>query len=215
VGHLNDQAWIESFFGHLKAEHPHLERITDPGELQAELTRLRTSPPSRPQRSHTKPELPSAGNSTKISHRSDGWVFPPSTDVFSDTPRTGALARRDIVDLLPRVQMRIVPSPMTPAPRPLPTPPARTTTTTRRRSRTNPTRRVVSHPRPHNTHRPRTAPFTRQPTSSPNAYHRYAFSKPNCDSVNDPWAARIAMIRFFWQDWLSVLGNVAIFRGFG
>jgi putative transposase len=36
----NDQAWIESFFGHLKAEHPHLERITDPGELEAELTRL-------------------------------------------------------------------------------------------------------------------------------------------------------------------------------
>jgi len=38
----NDQAWIESFFGHLKAEHPHLERITDAGELEAELTRLRT-----------------------------------------------------------------------------------------------------------------------------------------------------------------------------
>jgi putative transposase len=41
-GTPNDQAWIESFFGHLKAEHPHLERITDPGELEAELTRLRT-----------------------------------------------------------------------------------------------------------------------------------------------------------------------------
>jgi hypothetical protein len=33
-------SWIESFFGHLKAEHPHLERIVDPGELEAELTRL-------------------------------------------------------------------------------------------------------------------------------------------------------------------------------
>lgn len=39
-GTPNDQAWIESFFGHLKAEHPHLERITDPGDLEAELTRL-------------------------------------------------------------------------------------------------------------------------------------------------------------------------------
>jgi putative transposase len=33
----NDQAWIESFFGHLKGEHPHLDKITDPGELEQEL----------------------------------------------------------------------------------------------------------------------------------------------------------------------------------
>lgn len=33
----NDQAWIESFFGHLKGEHPHLDKIVDPGELEAEL----------------------------------------------------------------------------------------------------------------------------------------------------------------------------------
>lgn len=37
----NDQAWIESLFGHVKAEHPHLERITDRGELEAELDRIR------------------------------------------------------------------------------------------------------------------------------------------------------------------------------
>ena len=37
-----DQAWIESFFGHLKGEHPHLETITDPAALDAELNRLRT-----------------------------------------------------------------------------------------------------------------------------------------------------------------------------
>lgn len=37
----NDQAWIESFFGHLKAENPHLEKIRDPGELDRELDRLR------------------------------------------------------------------------------------------------------------------------------------------------------------------------------
>jgi putative transposase len=37
----NDQAWIESFFGHLKGEFPHLEKIKDPGELELELDRLR------------------------------------------------------------------------------------------------------------------------------------------------------------------------------
>lgn len=37
----NDQAWVESFFGHLKGEFPHLEKIKDPGELTAELDRLR------------------------------------------------------------------------------------------------------------------------------------------------------------------------------
>jgi putative transposase len=36
----NDQAWIESFFGHLKGENPHLEKIKDPGELEHELARL-------------------------------------------------------------------------------------------------------------------------------------------------------------------------------
>lgn len=38
----NDQAWIESLFGHIKQENPHLERITDAGELEAELGRIRT-----------------------------------------------------------------------------------------------------------------------------------------------------------------------------
>jgi putative transposase len=37
----NDQAWIESFFGHLKREFPHLEKIKDAGELERELDRLR------------------------------------------------------------------------------------------------------------------------------------------------------------------------------
>ncbi len=35
------QAWVESFFGHLKGEHPHLDKIADPGDLEAELDRLR------------------------------------------------------------------------------------------------------------------------------------------------------------------------------
>lgn len=36
-----DQAPIESFFGHVKAEWPHLETITDPEILRAELERVR------------------------------------------------------------------------------------------------------------------------------------------------------------------------------
>lgn len=41
-GTPNDQSWIESHFGHVKGEHPHLDKITDPGELEAELERART-----------------------------------------------------------------------------------------------------------------------------------------------------------------------------
>ena len=37
-----DQAWIETFFGHIKGEWAHLEEITDPAVLDAELERVRT-----------------------------------------------------------------------------------------------------------------------------------------------------------------------------
>ena len=40
-GTPTDQAWIESFNGHLKGEYPHLERIVDPAVLRAELTVIR------------------------------------------------------------------------------------------------------------------------------------------------------------------------------
>lgn len=36
-----DQGWIETLFGHLKGDWPHLEKIRDPGELEAELDRVR------------------------------------------------------------------------------------------------------------------------------------------------------------------------------
>jgi putative transposase len=36
-----DQAWIETLFGHVKGEWPHLEKILDPGELDRELDRVR------------------------------------------------------------------------------------------------------------------------------------------------------------------------------
>jgi putative transposase len=41
-GTPTDQAWIESFFGHLKYEFPHLLKITDPAVLRAELDVIRT-----------------------------------------------------------------------------------------------------------------------------------------------------------------------------
>lgn len=36
-----DQAWIETLFGHVKGEWPHLEAIRDPGELEIELEQRR------------------------------------------------------------------------------------------------------------------------------------------------------------------------------
>lgn len=35
--HPQDQAWIETLFGHVKGEWPHLEKIRDPAELEREL----------------------------------------------------------------------------------------------------------------------------------------------------------------------------------
>ena len=40
-GTPTDQAWIESLFGHVKTDWPHLEKIRDPGELTRELDRAR------------------------------------------------------------------------------------------------------------------------------------------------------------------------------
>ncbi|MGV9713694.1 integrase core domain-containing protein [Gordonia sp. NPDC003424] len=37
-----DQAWIETLFGHVKGEWPHLEKIVDPTVLEAELDAVRT-----------------------------------------------------------------------------------------------------------------------------------------------------------------------------
>jgi hypothetical protein len=40
-GTPTDQAWIESLFGHVKAEWPHLNAIGDPATLRAELALVR------------------------------------------------------------------------------------------------------------------------------------------------------------------------------
>jgi putative transposase len=41
-GTPNDQAWVESFLGHVQDEHPHLDKITNLGDLEAELDQIRT-----------------------------------------------------------------------------------------------------------------------------------------------------------------------------
>jgi putative transposase len=41
-GTPSDQAWIESLFGHVKTEHPHLVSIDDPEVLRAELAVVRS-----------------------------------------------------------------------------------------------------------------------------------------------------------------------------
>jgi len=53
-----DQAWIETLFGHVKGEWPHLEKIRDPGDPGAELDRVR------------------AGYNTIRLHASIGYVTP-------------------------------------------------------------------------------------------------------------------------------------------
>jgi putative transposase len=41
-GTPTDQAWIETLFGHIKAEFPHLTKIGDPAVLRAELDQVQT-----------------------------------------------------------------------------------------------------------------------------------------------------------------------------
>lgn len=41
--HSTDRAEIESSFGHINGDWPHLERITDPAALHTELTRVRSA----------------------------------------------------------------------------------------------------------------------------------------------------------------------------
>ena len=69
-GTPTDQAWIETLFGHVKTEWPHLEKITDPNTLRAELAtvrgdyntrRLHASSATSPPTTNTKAEVtPSA-----------------------------------------------------------------------------------------------------------------------------------------------------------
>src|SRR6266545_4753489 len=113
----NDQAWIESLFGHVKTEHPHLEKIQDPGELERELdhptvlqhgqapprrrlrhARRRTHRPRRgdprrpPRRTATRPRGQACGpasTTTGSPVTAPGWLgfIPPLWCIYSDTPR--------------------------------------------------------------------------------------------------------------------------------
>ncbi len=73
-----DQAWIETLFGHVKGEWPHLERITDPGALAAELDHVREQ-----------------YNSVRL-HASIGYVTPD--DEHEGRGDTIRKARRDGLD---------------------------------------------------------------------------------------------------------------------
>jgi hypothetical protein len=102
-GTPNDEAWIESLLGHVKTEHPHLEKIRDPRELEAELDRIRpvlqhdqaspgrrlrharrtntpvgappSAPPAAPGRNApTRPGLPLAANYDRITHERRSWL---------------------------------------------------------------------------------------------------------------------------------------------
>ena len=62
-GTPTDQAWIESLFGHVKHEHPHLERISHIAALRAELDTVaaplqRSPTPRRHRVPHTRPTTP-------------------------------------------------------------------------------------------------------------------------------------------------------------
>ncbi|MGE5696743.1 MAG: integrase core domain-containing protein [Candidatus Sericytochromatia bacterium] len=73
-----DQAWIESLFGHIKAEWPHRETITDPSLLETELARVRTE-----------------YNSVRL-HEAIGYVTPD--DEHTDRGEAIRQARRDGLD---------------------------------------------------------------------------------------------------------------------
>lgn len=80
-----DQAWIETLFGHVKAEWPHLEAITDPAVLEAELERVRTE-----------------YNTIRL-HASLGYVTPDD----EHEGRAGAIRRRRDVGLALARQQRL------------------------------------------------------------------------------------------------------------
>ena len=63
-GTSTDQAWIETFFGHLKTEFPHLTRITEP----------RTSTPAAASRSaRTARPASNAAHQARLAHHRAPW----------------------------------------------------------------------------------------------------------------------------------------------
>ena len=107
-GTPTDQAWIETLFGHVKTEWPHLEKIT----LRAEPTSpdttttpaactppsastpddaRRAHPPGPPRRSPASPASPTIAttNPTTNTPAQCGVIKPPKTDIYSEAPHAG------------------------------------------------------------------------------------------------------------------------------
>ena len=126
-GTPTDQAWIETLFGHVKTEWPHLEQITDPPTLRAELdnargdynTRGACTPPwaTSPPTTNTKAEAtPSARPATTASN---GPASPASPTIATttktshehtrpmrrnQTPQNGHLLRSTSREAFPRTR---------------------------------------------------------------------------------------------------------------
>ena len=91
-GTPTDQAWIETLFGHVKTEWPHLEKITDPNTLRAELatpdtttTPAACTPPwaTSPPTTNTKAEATPSARPAKTA--STGPASPASPTIATTT----------------------------------------------------------------------------------------------------------------------------------
>ena len=69
-GTPTDQAWIETLFGHIKTEWPHLEKITDPNTLRAELDIARHDYNTHRAKTQTATTQPTAGGPTTTTRAS-------------------------------------------------------------------------------------------------------------------------------------------------
>ena len=76
-GTPTDQAWIETLFGHVKTEWPHLEKITDPNTLRAELNVARRVGYVTPDDEHPRGDTTTGPGLTRIAyHRNNNQNQP-------------------------------------------------------------------------------------------------------------------------------------------
>ena len=93
-GTPTDQAWIETLFGHIKTEWPHLEKITDPNTLRAELDIARhdynTRPPCTPPSATSPPTTNTKAEATPSARpdetASTGPASPASPTIATTNP---------------------------------------------------------------------------------------------------------------------------------
>ncbi|MFC5827180.1 integrase core domain-containing protein [Nonomuraea insulae] len=93
-GTPTEQAWIETLSGHLKAEFPHLTKITEPAVLRAELARVRVfynGTRLHEGLGYVTPDDEHEGRGPKIRKaRQEGALNNPANGARSGTARTGA-----------------------------------------------------------------------------------------------------------------------------